>query len=43
MHVGRQAVIDAAAGAPVAFTELGLVKLKGVAGSMPSYEAFRPD
>ena len=37
-----QAVVDAAAGAPVTFREVGPVELKGVAGAMVLYGASRP-
>ena len=37
-----QAVVDAAAGAPVTFREVGPVELKGVAGAMELFAASRP-
>ena len=38
-----QAVVEASAGAPVAFREVGPVELKGVAGPTDLYAAARPD
>ncbi len=37
-----QEVVDASAGAAVAFSPVGLVELKGVAGSIPLFAATRP-
>ena len=41
--VVSQAVVDASGGAPVSYTEIGPVELKGVAGAMRLHAAHRPD